>query len=282
MCCTLGLAKLTKTVLYAAEAKVNGKYVHVLGYQNQAENLTQGPNAMILPFPAAESMGSTNVVDTSKCQKILTNYASAVKPLTRGGDSLYASKGAMKSIQVFDTGNYTVVLADDANDIPSALNQVPVSKRPRINDAVFNAYSKWYPNQPIALCCFEQGAKTAPEPMLWYYVPKDPTRLFAPALDAHDGNPPDLNQKVKVDTAVIFGSACDPISYQYASGVLFQDKVPDNVRPFLASRVWGHHIDNRLENGDFSLLISSLNNGATKPSWERVQPPGASEVYVVE
>src|SRR5271166_24211 len=77
MCCTLANARLSNTILYAAEVCPDGKeVVHVLGYQNRVQNLppAKGPsgNAMILPFPAvAGTMTQNNVLATDKCPKIL-------------------------------------------------------------------------------------------------------------------------------------------------------------------------------------------------------------------
>ncbi len=281
MCCTLGPAKLTDTVLYAAEAMHNGKLVHVLGYQNQAQNLTRAPNAMILPFPAAEPMGPENVVDTTACQHILTDYAETVRPVTRGGHTKGGySAATAKSVQVFDTGSYTVVLAEDARDIPEALSRVPANKRPKMNPEIFDAYNKWYPGWAIALCCFEAGVRTAPEPMLWHYTPKDTTRLFAPALDAHDGNPPKLGEQVPVSSAVVWGTMLGDIKYGVKP--TFQDSIPSIVRPFLADKVSGDHVSGSHQNGDFNMSLAELKNtGDNRPRWTRVQPPGANDIYVV-
>src|SRR5687768_13750503 len=143
MCVCLGPARLSNTILYVGESTREGKLVHVLGYQNTAQNLafaatsvpsgTPAGNAMILPFPAAAPMGKDNVLDTSGCKGILKDIAEAVKPRSKGMRSLGDEDFGVcfaSPVEVFDTGIYTVVLARDPRDIPAALARVPAEKRP--------------------------------------------------------------------------------------------------------------------------------------------------------
>lgn len=287
MCCTLEPAKLSNTILYAAETVHNGKLVHVMGYQNRAENLARGPNAMILPIPTDVALGPENTVDMRAAKHVLADYAEALTPRTRSLSKGFGHDGLdddSRGVQVFESGSYTVVLAKNAADIPSAVKHVPVNKRPsRINTAVFEAYSKWYPGWPVALCCFD-GAVEA-EPMLWWYEPRNASSLFLPALDAHDGNPPDLSARVGVDHTVAVGSVSAP----RGSNVHFRDfprysredgsvggQIPDNLRPFLATKVTGKKFGEgtRLQNGDFSIPLTRVAAGEGN-AISRVLPPGA-------
>jgi hypothetical protein len=270
MCVTLSRASLKNTILYAAEARVKDKLVHTLGYQNRAQNLTSGPNAMILPFPASAPMGPDNVLDTSSCTRILKDMSLAIREpsFDRGMTKGLRLGSARGTLQVFEAGAYTVVLAEDATDIPSALNQVPAHKRPALNSEIFDAYAKWYPNWSIALCCFSGKEGLEAEPMLWWYEPKDPHSFFAPALDGHDGRVPDLKSYVEVDHTVIFGSCLEPVGRE----VDYRDRdISMRVRPFLASKVVGREIKTRMPNGDFVIPVSELK----KPSYNRAVPPGA-------
>jgi hypothetical protein len=112
----------------------------------------------------------------------------------------------MPDAVVFTQGVYDVVLARDARYVPQALERVRPDKRPPLADAIFRAYSEWFPDWPVALCCFNTVDRARAEPLLWWYRPRNPAVLFAPALDAHDGRPPDLREQVPVDHTVIFGS----------------------------------------------------------------------------
>ena len=163
---------------------------------------------MLLPIPAKPgSMTRFNVVNSSTCPHILSDMARAVTPIRP--HRMLMSRGMASgapAIQVFDTDIYTVVLARNAKDIPSALSQVPADKRPAINSAIFNAYSRWYPHWTFALCCFNTTKKASARPLIWWYQPLNPNVLFFPAIDAHNGNPPDLKANVAVDHVLAVGS----------------------------------------------------------------------------
>ena len=209
MCCTFRPAALSKTILYSGEAEHERRLVHVIGYQNRARNLHDGPNAMILPFPAAKAMGPRNCLETTSLRWMMNDLAESVRPPPRrafGGEMRGMKLGSAKAVTVFDSGEYTVVLAEDARDIPSALSRVHPAKRPDLNEEIFDAYAKWYPDWPVALCCFLSRKEVEAEPLLWWFEPKDDKVLFAPALDAHTGHAPDLKAQVQVDHSVVFGS----------------------------------------------------------------------------
>lgn len=253
MCITFGPAHLSSTLLYAAEVFHDGRTVHVLGYQNSVENRASGPNAMILPFPSAEPMTSANILDTSGCPKILKDYADTLVSRRRSR-SFSDSDGLLsKGVQVFDSGHYTVVLADKPTEIPRALGLVPKARRPEPNANVLAAFEQIYPGWPLALCCFDSGEMPKPDPLLWWYVPKRKDLLFLPALDAHDGNAPRLDAQVQVDHTIMVGSheGC-----RGGSPVRFKDDIPEKVQPFLVDQITG--LNGR---GD-ATLKPAPNNGA--------------------
>jgi hypothetical protein len=266
MCCSLRPAKLTNTVLYAADALHDGRRVHVMGYQNRAENLSKGPNAMLLPIPSSAPMGPDNMLDTTMAENILKDYARAVRPPVSRGAFGGAAPHTLAAVQVFDKGSFSVVLADRASDIPSAIGRIPANKRPELNADIFAAYDWLYPGWKMALCAWD-GTLEA-EPLLWWYEPLDPTRLFLPALDAHDGKPPSLSADVAVDHSVVVGSVTSPGGAQ----VLFRDTIPAHLKPFLATKVHGREFNGTsMKNGDFTCSIGSL--GAA--NIHRELPPGA-------
>jgi hypothetical protein len=278
MCCTLRPAELSNTVLYAGEAMHEGNLVHVLGYQNRTKNRFNGPNAMILPLPAAGKVGPRNCLETSELKWLMHDLAASIRieRLARSASKSSMLLGSSRAITVFDSGMYTVVLAEDARDIPTALDRVPAEKRPGLNAEIFDAYAKWYPDWPIALCCFESSRTQEPEPLLWWFEPKDVDVLFAPALDAHDGNAPYLKRDVRVDHSVVFGSDIKP----RGAPVRFRREIPQHVAPFIANRVVGEEFKTMLRNGDFVLPMKRLasvgerdNNPIIKVS--RQLPPGA-------
>ena len=199
---------------------------------------------MILPFPAMpKTMTQTNVVDTKNCRDILQDMADAVAPQspTNGWESVSLSRSAAPppKIQVFHAaGIYTVVLAQDPRDIPSALHQVPRSKRPILNPALFDAYARWYPEWTVALCCFNNRRAQLANPLLWWYQPMHPDRLFLPAVDCHTGDVPNLDAHVAVDHVIAVGS------HRMSGGqrVIYRDTVPKPVAPYLRPTLIGRAV----------------------------------------
>jgi hypothetical protein len=255
MCITSEPAILSNTILYSGETMMNGKVVHVLGYQNNAKNLHSGPNAMILPFPSSGTMGPENVIDTSRCKDILKDYADALQPRTRGmTKSLSLNSYSADAVQVFESGSYTVVLATDASQIPAALARVPKNRRPALKPELFEFMSRAYPNWPIALCCFDTTEMMEADPMLWWYEPNNPDVLWAPALDAHDGGVPKLGTNVQVDHTVIFGSTIRPKGVN----VNEHNDLPTEVAAYVASHIQGRIIKQKEPNGDFMLKKADL------------------------
>ena len=267
MCCTLYPAVLSKTVLYAGEAQVDGKLVHVLGYQNTAQNEASGPNAMILPFPTSVHMGPENIVDTSECKDVLKTYGNMFKEQHDGRKTRSMGEYSVDtdSVQVFDSGNYTVILASSSNHVKirHALKLVDESRRPDINVDVLKRLGELYPNWPVAVCCFNSAEMVENEPMVWWYEPKNPDQLFAPALDAHDGGPPDPKAIVQVDHTVVVGSTINP----KGKDAHHVSRLTGDVRKYLANKVEGKKYDNiYLPNGDFIIEKNKLGK-AKKVGW---------------
>ena len=267
MCITLHASKMSGTKVYAGEANKDGVYVHVLAYQNVAASMHSGPNAMILPIPAKGSLGPLNLIDTRKFKHFLSDIAEATKEPSLSRSRSF-SKGAPASLdslaEVFDVGSYTVVLAERPGQVAEALERVPANKRPTINNQVLASYNKNYPGWPLAVCCW--SGETQAEPILLWYEPKVPTYLFAPALDAHDGEAP-KQVDVTVDHIVAFGStlrATGNTLIQYSDLLL-----PQDVAALLPFRAVGERIRRKsLPNGDFWYPVTNLdgNTDYTEPA----------------
>jgi hypothetical protein len=286
MCCSVSPGvpvRFSDTVLYAAEVIGEaGDPVHVLGYQNKVQGrvgllslavswlpLGHSGNAMILPFPAVpRTMTRANVLDTKHCRDILQDMADAVAPRP-AGHTLSRAAGRMRSIpepppiQVFKAaGIYTVILAQDPRDIPAELDRVPRSQRPALNPALFDAYARWYPGWTIALCCFSNRRARLADPLLWWYEPMSPDRLFLPAVDCHTGDVPDLDSHVAVDHVIAVGS------YRMAGGrrVVYRDTVPGAVAPYLRPTLIGQRYTGSMPNGDFVCELEDVCEGTLRAS----------------
>ena len=306
-CCSLRHAQFTATKGYAGEALRKGQVVHVLAYQNDVLNLAvrragrrlgsdaqqdstdEGVgdgNAMLLPIPAKPgSMTRFNVVNSSTCPHVLSDMANALAP-PRARAMHFSQKmapGGAPAIQVFDTDIYTVVLARNAKDIPAALSMVPAEKRPAINSAIFNAYSRWYPKWTFALCCFNTTKKTSARPLIWWYQPMHPDELFFPAIDAHNGNPPDLSAQVAVDHALAVGSrlvkfedgasASNQPSEQWKMVNYTDNSIAPDVQELLPQKIMGEIYHGLLPQGDFVFKTRDVRSG--KYVMTRALPPGA-------
>lgn len=282
MCCTLEPAKLSKTILYAGDATIDGQYRHVLGYQNRAENMFTGPNAMILPFPAEGRMGSENVIDTTTAKHVLTDLGEAFERRTRSmtkGFSRNDSDALLGSyVEVFDTGDYTVVLADDARDIPQVLHRVSENKRPRINNEVFEAYASWYPKWPIALCCWEAKKAVENQPLMWWYLPKLHHQLFMPGIDGHSGRAPNLKEAAERDHTLIVGTALATTQLlSQGTRVHYRDQgiidASADLKNYLPTHVVGQKVAGMKPNADF--YVRSAKAHEARFGFDHVSPPGA-------
>ncbi len=274
-CCSLAPAHFSNTRGLAAEIEKDGKLYHLLGYQNSAKNLKLSSdsgspgNALFLPIPAKPgTMSSKSVLDTSSCPHMLTDIETAVVPISRGGGGRSKSLPQGHSVEVFEHGIYTIVLAQDARDIKPALDRVPANKRPQMPEEIFTAYQRWYPGWTFALCCFDVKQQTAAEPMLWAYQPLHPDRLFFPALDAHTGRAPDLKAVVDVDHMILASS------HQMTGGsqVHYSDRaISAEIRPWLPKLAIGGGYHRSMLNGDFVLMVDDVRRGKFQP--KRVAPP---------
>ena len=317
MCVTMGPARLSRTALYVGEVSADGsKPVHAVGYQNKVQNLPgpDGPtgNAMILPFPAVPgTMSQANVIPTEDCPHILDDmvatvreYDAALHRIATWGCRSLGGLPRESKVEVFESGIYTVILAQDARAIAPALDRVSAAKRPLLNPSFFDAYARWYPDWAIALCCFNNSEAAQATPMLWWYEPAHPEELFAPTLDCHTGAVPDLGASVRLDHTLAVGSVrmerkdgmdcwqdaidrvrpgpyraevCEAVKkdsyFKQITRVRYRDAIGPSVKRYLTSRVIGGTYDGRKPNGDFVCLTADVRKKKFAP--RRTNPPGA-------
>ncbi len=282
MCITLEPARLSNTFIYAAEARRNGETFHVIAYQNRIK-AKKGPNAMLLPLPAEGAVGSENIVDTRSFKGILDAYDRSVERLapkmrsrllTKSVNSLADSRG----FQVFKSGSYTIALAEKPTMLRRAIEHVPENVRPEIPGSFLVALHQLYPDWPIALCCFDGAEVESPEPLLWYFKPRFNRILFAPAIDAHNGQPPNPGDVVERDHKLAFGScrSTRPIDRQLVEDI--QHIVPIEHQWMFMPSVVGTKISYRTGNGDFCLPVQAVLDERSPQYLDKVQvapPPQA-------
>jgi hypothetical protein len=242
MCMTASAAELTNTHLYAGKGSYKGQDVRVIAYQNTAKS--SGPNAMILPIPTREELTPENIIDTRTFSHFLKDITDPFQRRTRG--AMLNSRSFSKSVQIFNSGSYTVVLAKDITDVPNVLSLLPEDRRPNVSQAFADGFKRLYHDWPVALCCWNGNVEA--EPLLWWYTPTgSETLIFAPAMDSHDGTAPKPGAPVMVDHYVTFGSSNAVNGYE----VRYSQAIPPEVRDLLPNRVRGAHVQDVLPNADF-------------------------------
>jgi hypothetical protein len=268
MCCTFTASEMSDTRIYVGQAKRQGKLVHVLAYQNAA--VTRGPNAMVLPFPTETRMGEENVIDTRQFKNFLKDIGEASRHITKGmrGDRRSMTLGAASFdadnlAEVFDVGSYTVILADNVFQIPEALTRVSAEKRPSVSTDFLIGYGELYPNQPIAVCCWNGSIEA--EPLMWWYEPLNDKQLFIPTMDAHDGKAPKVGARVYTDHLLSVGSTegnmGSKVHYSQARNM------PAEVKELLPLWVHGKKLEQSLPNGDCFVKTATLHS-TQKQLWD--------------
>lgn len=240
-------------------------------------------NAMILPIP--DAVGNIEVIDTTSCPNFLKDIRSALTPRSRGGlrRGSFGSDSA-KSVRIIEFDVYTIVIAKSAKELAKVIKSDAISedRRPALNDEIFKAYAKWYPNWAIAVCCFSNTDAQRAKPLLFSYEPTkqdDPDYLFVPTLDAHDGKAPDLNASVDVDHTIFV--ATPGMSDSHGMTVFYSDPAIElGVAELLPRKVMGKVVSGKYRNGDVVFKCSDLENGIVRGL--RALPPGAPQVDTKE
>jgi hypothetical protein len=261
MCISTSKAYFGGTTILISETTVNSNRVHVLGYQNTAQNLTVGPNAMIIMIPSEETITSRNVLDTTNCKHILSRMIDALRPLDRGAQNASSEMFGLNKhlVEVFNSGIYTIATASNPQLIPSALHRIPENKRPAINDELFEFLGVARKGWQFALCCFDNKETVKADPLLWWYNPIDTETFILPGIDCHTGGIPSATDLVQRDHWLIFGS--DRFDQGFSSRVDYGRNIPADTLKYLPKSVVGYNINSRGQNGDFIADVNAVRNG---------------------
>lgn len=239
------------------------------------KSTTTSGNAMILPIP--DAVANIELIDTTTCPNFLKDIRSALTPRTRGGLRRGGAADSAKSVRIIEFDVYTIVIAKNAKDLTKVLKSdaIPAERRPALNDEIIKAYTKWYPNWAIAVCCFNNTDAKRAKPLLFSYEPTKQTDkdfLFVPTLDAHDGKAPDLSAQVDVDHTIFVSTPDLPDSHGMT--VFYSDpEIAQGVAELLPRKVTGKVISGSYRNGDVVFKCSDLKKGIVRGL--RALPPGA-------
>ena len=244
---------------------------------------TSTGNAMILPIP--DAVANIELIDTTSCPNFLKDIRSALTPRTRSARrGSFGGADSAKSVRIIEFDVYTIVIAKSAKDLAKVLKSDAISadRRPALNEEIIKAYTKWYPNWAIAVCCFSNTDAQRAKPLLFSYEPTkqaDKSVLFVPTLDAHDGKAPDLDARVDVDHTIFVATADMPDAH--AMTVFYSDPTIElGVAELLPRKVMGKVITGSYRNGDIVFKCSDLKNGVVRGL--RALPPGAPQSDVKE
>ncbi|TGN76629.1 hypothetical protein E5083_15720 [Streptomyces bauhiniae] len=272
MCISTGAADFSGTIVYCGrrEHPEHG-LIHVLGYQNTAVNLAEGPNAMVLHLPVAGRLTERHFLSAGRSADVLRRMVDAVETAAVRDEGIAWMGAEAEAVQVFEHDVYTVLLADDPTALPAVLGRVPAHRRPRLDPELLRFYAEHFPHHTFAVCCFDNADARRAKPLLLWYPPLDPDRLTAPALDCHTGGAPDPDADVLVDHWVLFSS--DQAPDGWGVPVEYPADMRHRLRAFLPGAVVGRKYGDgpALPNGDFSIGHQDLLDGGLDRV-ERVRP----------
>ncbi len=223
-------------------------------------------------------MGEANAIDLSCAKSVVKDIAETVDPpmMDRGeGLRTFGDFDDAKGVRVFDSGNYTIVISESPNLIPNALERVRPDRRPAVNGKLFAWYANKYPGYSIVLCCFSGREMQKADPIGFWYKPWSKKFLFAPAVDAHDGEEPRLDSEVEVDHVLAIGGPEGSVGK--GSRVYYKDRLSSELLTLLPFAVKGAKWDGRWPNADFRIPRAALSEPVTGHSLYRVVKRGFVE-----
>ncbi|WP_210588625.1 hypothetical protein [Streptomyces sp. GESEQ-35] len=173
MCISTGEAAFSGTIVYCGRQHhpVHG-LIHVLGYQNTAANLADGPNAMLLHLPTRQ-LTPRHFLSAGRTGDVLHRMVAAVESAAAAADDIAWMSTEPQPVQVFDHDIYTVLLAADPTAVTAALRQVPPHRRPDLDPDLLRFYADHFPDHTIAVCCFDNADAQRAKPLLLWYAPSN-------------------------------------------------------------------------------------------------------------
>lgn len=243
MCITSGPAKLSTTKILSG--KIDDTY-HLLAYSNTVENISGKPNSMILAIPG--KVTEEDFYDTTAYAKFLEVIEEAQRKrfkgmsLSRGFDTLSMDAEVVN----FQVGMYNIFVSDSASNIGKAISALSPEKRPEINPEILSFLENHYAGWSFVIACFDGDKKMEAQPIMLKFKPIDPNTLYFPALDAHDGGAPNLDEKVWVDHFLItMGEKGNDVNFSELS-------IPE---VFAGKKFFGMSYSGKHQNGDWYAAI---------------------------
>jgi hypothetical protein len=240
------------------------RQTHCVMYGNEPRNRVTVPNAMLLHIPVAHGTTLTrdNFLPTSGLSLVLEDmWLAAPKFEERLTRSIQFGVAKGGSVAVFDMGKYTWVAATRADpaQVSAALETVRPDRRPQVGEPLIEFYLRTWPDDALAIACFNQASGEATEPAAIEYVPQNWDVLRMPAVDAH-GEIPGFDRPVTVNHRLIIGTdefgAGGRVTYRE------QGRMDPRLREVLPGRVVGAELlQVPMANGDFYVDFGRFTRG---------------------
>lgn len=230
---------------------------HMTAYQNKALSHTGDANCMFLHLPG-DSLHLVQGIDaTHGFMSDVTQSLPRLQPIERGMSRSGSFRGSFNPApRIEEYGDYRVVFANKPEDTLTVLDQLPPEFRPtRVHSLELLAhwYKRHFEGYGIILVCW-RGTLAPTHPVAVSYEPFHPEYLFAPGVDGHDGNLPQLGAPIGRGFKVAFsqrGRDCaHTVSYREPS-VGRKQWAPLSVSGFNDDR-------SRAPNGDYWVRQSDL------------------------
>lgn len=238
---------------------------HALIYSVNPESDENVPNAVIFVIDGTnvkfiDSTPFTNVADDLVRALKLPVGRSKVTRMLEDADEL-------KSIDIVEAGNYTVVMARKAtrDALWNALESVDKSKRPTLTTGMIDYLVHTHHTKVVCIACFNNAEKY--QPLICTWKPNVEGVLRIPGgLDDHTGLGVDPNEQVWRNLYVLFASYRLPQVENRQQGIfdvqysdqIFQTEVDPEVKQIFPAFVKGFKTVGETYNGDVSLGVKSL------------------------
>lgn len=247
---TVGPATAWDTVLYAGDGfhPQTKRYIHVLGFQNRVINDFHRANAVLLPVPAGAPLGPENLLQVPEW--VLEDRANAIRQMDP--NRALALPRVVRGGSTVQRGRYSVAIASRVSDALEAIETLPPEHRPPVDRAALAAYAKWYEGWPLVIGAWTGRMES--EPLVLWYEPLKPQRLFLPSLVAPAGGVPRPLEAVPWDHALLIGSSVHPFGVPVRS----RDLAPVGLESFLPPLVWGKAVKGQGPNVDYEVEVGPL------------------------
>jgi hypothetical protein len=271
MCITAYAAQLSGTQIVLGELADQTRYIIYKNNVSPVSGKEQPPlenkdgwqtfrNMMFWPVPG--TFDTIQPVETKNLGSCLDDIEQALTPRTRSVVGSRGISGGSGRVKIIETELYTLVIAENPNNIPAALdtNQMRIEGPSGAGySTVLGTFAELYKSMPVAMMLFKNEEAASGAVLITYRsLPHLQEYYFAPTLDGHGEL--DLGEWVDTDHMIAIKTPAgkgQKVNYRSLSSVNTE------ARPYLPENVIGGKFQLALPNGDFWFQRKSvLDHGA--------------------